>query len=178
MDSRTDWLKEKKTLFYLRELILNLSSQRKKKQVEPKLIFFRCSPCLTREKAKLKEEVVARRQRKLLSRHARQKFLEEATLREAELLQELDRFFPGTPWNLLLTLDGCMLIVNVYVMLLCQREDSWSRKGNRETTCAGAWARKNQGVAAQPWPREGKANTGKKDDRSLFVIPCLYDGFD
>ncbi|XP_075094967.1 uncharacterized protein LOC107818245 isoform X5 [Nicotiana tabacum] len=43
------------------------------------------------EKAKLKEEVVARRQRKLLSRHARQKFLEEATLREAELLQELDR---------------------------------------------------------------------------------------
>ncbi|KAK4379591.1 hypothetical protein RND71_001453 [Anisodus tanguticus] len=43
------------------------------------------------EKAKLKEEVVARRQRKLLSRHARQKFLEEAALREAELLQELDR---------------------------------------------------------------------------------------
>ncbi|MCD7446892.1 hypothetical protein HAX54_018863 [Datura stramonium] len=43
------------------------------------------------EKAKLKEEVVARRQRKLLSRQARQKFLEEAALREAELLQELDR---------------------------------------------------------------------------------------
>ncbi|XP_049381452.1 uncharacterized protein LOC125846026 isoform X1 [Solanum stenotomum] len=43
------------------------------------------------EKAKLKEEVVARRQRKLLDRHARQKFLEEAALREAELLQELDR---------------------------------------------------------------------------------------
>ncbi|KAK6804186.1 hypothetical protein RDI58_001970 [Solanum bulbocastanum] len=43
------------------------------------------------EKAKLKEEVVARRQRKLLNRHARQKFLEEAALRETELLQELDR---------------------------------------------------------------------------------------
>ncbi|KAK4372265.1 hypothetical protein RND71_007649 [Anisodus tanguticus] len=43
------------------------------------------------EKAKLKEEVIARRQRKLLSRHARQKFLEEAGLREAELLQELHR---------------------------------------------------------------------------------------
>ncbi|KAJ8565701.1 hypothetical protein K7X08_008277 [Anisodus acutangulus] len=43
------------------------------------------------EKAKLKEEVVARRQRKLLSRHARQKFLEESGLREAELLQELHR---------------------------------------------------------------------------------------
>ncbi|XP_059277987.1 uncharacterized protein LOC132032392 isoform X3 [Lycium ferocissimum] len=43
------------------------------------------------EKAKIKEEVIARRQRKLLSRHARQKFLEEAALREAELLQELDR---------------------------------------------------------------------------------------
>ncbi|KAF3623956.1 hypothetical protein FXO37_31612 [Capsicum annuum] len=43
------------------------------------------------EKAKLKEEVVARRQKKLLNRHARQKFLEEADLREAELLQELDR---------------------------------------------------------------------------------------
>ncbi|CAN4110486.1 unnamed protein product [Withania somnifera] len=43
------------------------------------------------EKAKLKEEVVARRQRKLLNRQARQKFLEEAALRESELLQELDR---------------------------------------------------------------------------------------
>ncbi|CAN4126089.1 unnamed protein product [Withania somnifera] len=43
------------------------------------------------EKAKLKEEVVARRQRKLLSRQARQKFLEEAARRESELLQELDR---------------------------------------------------------------------------------------
>lgn len=43
------------------------------------------------EKAKLKEEVVARRQRKLLDRHARQKFLEKAALREAELLQEMDR---------------------------------------------------------------------------------------
>ncbi|RVW23089.1 Retrovirus-related Pol polyprotein from transposon RE1 [Vitis vinifera] len=43
------------------------------------------------EKSKLREEIVARRQKKLLVRHARQKYLEEAALREAELLQELDR---------------------------------------------------------------------------------------
>ncbi|XP_076954574.1 uncharacterized protein LOC143629097 [Bidens hawaiensis] len=43
------------------------------------------------EKAKLKEEIVARRQKKLLVRQARQKYLEEIALREAELLQELDR---------------------------------------------------------------------------------------
>ncbi|XP_042047213.1 uncharacterized protein LOC121793071 isoform X2 [Salvia splendens] len=43
------------------------------------------------EKAKLREEIVARRQQKLLLRHARQQFLEEATLREAELIQKLDR---------------------------------------------------------------------------------------
>ncbi|MED6179464.1 hypothetical protein PIB30_001227 [Stylosanthes scabra] len=43
------------------------------------------------EKSKLKEDILARRQKKLLIRHARQKYLEEATLREAELLQELDR---------------------------------------------------------------------------------------
>lgn len=43
------------------------------------------------EKAKLKEEIVARRQKKLLVRQARQKYLEEVALREAELLQELDR---------------------------------------------------------------------------------------
>ncbi|XP_061338809.1 uncharacterized protein LOC133285568 isoform X2 [Gastrolobium bilobum] len=43
------------------------------------------------EKSKLKEDIVARRQKKLLMRHARQKYLEEAALREAELLQELDR---------------------------------------------------------------------------------------
>ncbi|PWA53887.1 Armadillo-type fold [Artemisia annua] len=43
------------------------------------------------EKAKLKEEIVARRQKKLLIRRARQKYLEETALHEAELLQELDR---------------------------------------------------------------------------------------
>ncbi|KAK7285495.1 hypothetical protein RJT34_20268 [Clitoria ternatea] len=43
------------------------------------------------EKSKLKEDIVARRQKKLLMRHARQKHLEEAALREAEHLQELDR---------------------------------------------------------------------------------------
>ncbi|KAI7729642.1 hypothetical protein M8C21_032464, partial [Ambrosia artemisiifolia] len=42
------------------------------------------------EMAKLKEEIVARRQKKLLVRRARQKHLEEIALREAELLQELD----------------------------------------------------------------------------------------
>nr|XP_043623624.1 uncharacterized protein LOC122595343 [Erigeron canadensis] len=43
------------------------------------------------EKAKLREEVIARRQKKLLIRCARQKYLEETALHEAELLQELDR---------------------------------------------------------------------------------------
>ncbi|URE08031.1 hypothetical protein MUK42_34778 [Musa troglodytarum] len=43
------------------------------------------------EKSKLREEIVARRQKKLLMRHARKKCLEEAALREMELLQELDR---------------------------------------------------------------------------------------
>ncbi|XP_042502913.1 uncharacterized protein LOC122080099 isoform X2 [Macadamia integrifolia] len=43
------------------------------------------------EKSRLREEIVARRQKKLLVRHARQKYLEETALREAELLQELDR---------------------------------------------------------------------------------------
>ncbi|PSS24545.1 Protein efr3 like [Actinidia chinensis var. chinensis] len=43
------------------------------------------------EKSKLREEIIARRQKKLLVRHARHKYLEEAALREAELLQELDR---------------------------------------------------------------------------------------
>ncbi|PIN21717.1 hypothetical protein CDL12_05591 [Handroanthus impetiginosus] len=42
------------------------------------------------EKANLKEEIVARRQQKLLVRRARQQFLEEAALREAELFQKLD----------------------------------------------------------------------------------------
>ncbi|KAF5175171.1 hypothetical protein FRX31_035244 [Thalictrum thalictroides] len=43
------------------------------------------------EKSQLREEIVARRQKKLLVRRARQKYLEDAALREAELLQELDR---------------------------------------------------------------------------------------
>ncbi|XWS58642.1 hypothetical protein CRYUN_Cryun08bG0052000 [Craigia yunnanensis] len=43
------------------------------------------------EKNKLQEEIVVRRKQKLLMRRARQKFLEEAALREAELLEELDR---------------------------------------------------------------------------------------
>ncbi|XP_039063492.1 uncharacterized protein LOC120208243 [Hibiscus syriacus] len=43
------------------------------------------------EKNKIQEDIVARRQQKLRMRHARQKYLEEAASREAELLQELDR---------------------------------------------------------------------------------------
>ncbi|XP_049936727.1 uncharacterized protein LOC116265450 isoform X2 [Nymphaea colorata] len=43
------------------------------------------------EKEKLREEVAARRQKKLIARHARHQFLEDAALRELELLQELDR---------------------------------------------------------------------------------------
>ncbi|KAL5834799.1 hypothetical protein ACOSQ4_014296 [Xanthoceras sorbifolium] len=43
------------------------------------------------EKMKLQEEIVARRQKKLLMRRAHHKYLEEAALKEAELLQELDR---------------------------------------------------------------------------------------
>nr|GMD71691.1 uncharacterized protein LOC109181898 isoform X2 [Ipomoea batatas] len=43
------------------------------------------------EKARLREQIVARRQKKLLTRRARQTYLEEATIREAQLLQELDR---------------------------------------------------------------------------------------
>ncbi|XP_050384796.1 uncharacterized protein LOC126801476 isoform X2 [Argentina anserina] len=43
------------------------------------------------EMSKLREDIVTRRQKKLLLRHDRQKYLEEAALREAQLLQELDR---------------------------------------------------------------------------------------
>ncbi|KAJ0989796.1 hypothetical protein J5N97_008152 [Dioscorea zingiberensis] len=43
------------------------------------------------EKSKIREEVVGRRQKKLLFRQARQKFLEETALREMTLLQDLDR---------------------------------------------------------------------------------------
>eukprot|EP00262_Sarcandra_glabra_P017932 TRINITY_DN6289_c0_g2_i1.p1 TRINITY_DN6289_c0_g2~~TRINITY_DN6289_c0_g2_i1.p1 ORF type:complete len:443 (+),score=91.85 TRINITY_DN6289_c0_g2_i1:183-1331(+) len=43
------------------------------------------------EKSKLREEVAARRQKKLILRRTREKCLEEAALRETELLQELDR---------------------------------------------------------------------------------------
>ncbi|KAJ0080340.1 hypothetical protein Patl1_23662 [Pistacia atlantica] len=46
---------------------------------------------LSLEKSKLREDIVAHRQKKLLMRRDRQKYLEEAALREAELLQELDR---------------------------------------------------------------------------------------
>lgn len=47
---------------------------------------------IIREKSKLREDIVAHRQKKLVMRRARQKYLEEAALREAELLQELDKF--------------------------------------------------------------------------------------
>ncbi|XP_022147021.1 uncharacterized protein LOC111016058 isoform X2 [Momordica charantia] len=43
------------------------------------------------EKSKLQEEIAARRQKRLLMRQARHKYLEDAALHEAELLQELDR---------------------------------------------------------------------------------------
>ncbi|KAL6557435.1 hypothetical protein OROMI_017785 [Orobanche minor] len=43
------------------------------------------------ERAKLREEIVARRQQKLLLRRAHEQFLEEAALREAELTEKLDR---------------------------------------------------------------------------------------
>ncbi|XP_020597126.1 uncharacterized protein LOC110036913 isoform X2 [Phalaenopsis equestris] len=43
------------------------------------------------ERSKLKEEVAARLQKKLVMRHARQKFLEEVALKEMKLLEELDR---------------------------------------------------------------------------------------
>ncbi|PON87476.1 Galactose-binding domain-like [Trema orientale] len=43
------------------------------------------------EKSKLQEDIAVRRQRKLLMRHNRQKYLEEAAVREAEHLRELDR---------------------------------------------------------------------------------------
>lgn len=43
------------------------------------------------EKSRLRDEIIARRQKKLLLRRTRQKYIEDATLREAELLQELDR---------------------------------------------------------------------------------------
>jgi len=55
-------------------------------------VFVTCAYYVIREKSKIKEDIVARRQKKLLMRHARQKHLEEAVLREADLLQELDRF--------------------------------------------------------------------------------------
>uniref|UniRef100_K4A4P8 DNA-repair protein Xrcc1 N-terminal domain-containing protein n=1 Tax=Setaria italica TaxID=4555 RepID=K4A4P8_SETIT len=43
------------------------------------------------EKSRLKEEITVRRQKKLLIRHAREKYLEETSSREMELMQELDR---------------------------------------------------------------------------------------
>lgn len=46
---------------------------------------------ISREKSRIKEEIMERRKKKLLLRHRRQKYLEEADLQEAERLQELDR---------------------------------------------------------------------------------------
>lgn len=43
------------------------------------------------ERSKLREEIMVRRQKKLLMKRARQKYLEEAASREMELLQELDK---------------------------------------------------------------------------------------
>ncbi|XP_062200661.1 uncharacterized protein LOC133903346 isoform X2 [Phragmites australis] len=43
------------------------------------------------ERSRLKEEITARRQKKLLIRHAREKYLEEKWSKEMELMQELDR---------------------------------------------------------------------------------------
>ncbi|KAJ1296047.1 hypothetical protein BS78_01G269200 [Paspalum vaginatum] len=43
------------------------------------------------ERSKLKQEITARRQKKLLIRHVREKYLEETSSREMELMQELDR---------------------------------------------------------------------------------------
>ncbi|KAF5451858.1 hypothetical protein F2P56_026920 [Juglans regia] len=43
------------------------------------------------EKSVLREDIVARRQKKIIMGRARQKYLEESALREAELLQEFDR---------------------------------------------------------------------------------------
>ncbi|KZV29503.1 hypothetical protein F511_22732, partial [Dorcoceras hygrometricum] len=43
------------------------------------------------EKTKVREDIIARRQRKLLLRLSRQQFLEEAALRESELIQKFDR---------------------------------------------------------------------------------------
>ena len=47
---------------------------------------------LDRERSKLREEIIARRQKKLLIRHTREKYLEETSCKEMELMQELDRF--------------------------------------------------------------------------------------
>ena len=52
-----------------------------------------CGLSSIREKSKLREDVAVRRQRKLLMRHNRQKYLEEAAVRDAELLQEIDRCY-------------------------------------------------------------------------------------
>lgn len=43
------------------------------------------------ERSKLREEIIARRQKKLLIRHTREKYLEETSCKEMELMQELDR---------------------------------------------------------------------------------------
>ncbi|KAG8092705.1 hypothetical protein GUJ93_ZPchr0012g20199 [Zizania palustris] len=43
------------------------------------------------ERSRLREEIIARRQKKLLIKHTREKYLEETSSREMELMQELDR---------------------------------------------------------------------------------------
>ncbi|KAE8821333.1 hypothetical protein D1007_00724 [Hordeum vulgare] len=43
------------------------------------------------ERSKLREDIIARRQKKLLIRHTREKYLEETSCKEMELMQELDR---------------------------------------------------------------------------------------
>lgn len=72
-----------------------------------------------REKAKLKEEIVARRQQQLLLRRARQQFLEEAALREAELIQKINRFsifFSFSFW------DHLIHMINIYLPFVFIRE--------------------------------------------------------
>lgn len=72
-------------------------------------IHFLWSYFAIREKSKLREDIVARRQKKLFMRHDRHKYLEEAALREAELLQELDRCC---------FLSSCYIVVIAYSLVL------------------------------------------------------------
>ena len=51
---------------------------------------------LDRERSRLREEIIARRQKKLLIRRTREKYLEETSSKEMELMQALDRFGAAT----------------------------------------------------------------------------------